>query len=549
MTLCRITAVLAALALGVGFLTACSSEDRSADPKTDNTIREVDERFGERPQVVPTDPSGVDSSTLFFESSETAVVSGPTEADQLRAASLAVTAHSPVLRYDEGLADRISQELDRLGATTVVIVGGVDLPPSEGRTIIQDPATPEAFETMTTLTFAERPVATPGEMASAVADLNPQEPAVLVPEWTGPVPPIEGETEPPSFPVASNRDAGRAPVVVASPLTSPVDVANARAWGASVEMLPFHDVRATQESLDATAGLADGPLVALGSQFGSGELLSQQIRLAETTEGELPGGGQLLFPGRRMVALYGSPITPALGVMGERSPEESVAFVQDLVSQYEPHNSAEPVVPAFEIIATVASSEPGADGNFSNEFEPEVLQPYVDAIVDAGGYAVLDLQPGRASFLEQAQIYEEILKHPHVGLALDPEWVLGPDDAPGMQVGSTNADAVNEVAEWLAQLTRDNNLPQKALVVHQFQLRMLPDREQINTAHPELSFVLHADGHGDPETKMQTWNVMRQDLGPDWFLAWKNFYDEDKPTFSPEQTYAVEPRPWFVSYQ
>ena len=33
-------------------------------------------------------------------------------------------------------------------------------------------------------------------------------------------------------------------------------------------------------------------------------------------------------------------------------------------------------------------------------------------------------------------------------------------------------------------------------------------------------------------------------------MAWKNFFDEDFPTFTPEQTYRdVNPRPWFVSYQ
>jgi hypothetical protein len=33
------------------------------------------------------------------------------------------------------------------------------------------------------------------------------------------------------------------------------------------------------------------------------------------------------------------------------------------------------------------------------------------------------------------------------------------------------------------------------------------------------------------------------------FWGWKNFYDEDKPTFSPQQTVAVSPSPVFVSYQ
>ena len=176
--------------------------------------------------------------------------------------------------------------------------------------------------------------------------------------------------------------------------------------------------------------------------------------------------------------------------------------------------------------------------------------PYVDAILDAGGYAVLDLQPGQGSFLEQVKIYEELLERPNVGLALDAEWKLNPGEAPLSRIGSASAAEINDVADWLAALVRDNNLPQKALILHQFQAMMYPDRENIVTGQPELAWVLHADGHGVPEQKFDTWNVLREDLDPEFFMAWKNFIDEDTPMFTPEQTYAdVNPRPWFVSYQ
>ena len=78
---------------------------------------------------------------------------------------------------------------------------------------------------------------------------------------------------------------------------------------------------------------------------------------------------------------------------------------------------------------------------------------------------------------------------------------------------------------------------------------MIRDRETINTDHPELAFILHADGHGGPDQKFDTWNTMQQGLSDDYFMAWKNFIDEDTPTFTPGQTYDIKPRPWFVSYQ
>ena len=61
--------------------------------------------------------------------------------------------------------------------------------------------------------------------------------------------------------------------------------------------------------------------------------------------------------------------------------------------------------------------------------------------------------------------------------------------------------------------------------------------------------MLHADGHGPPEEKFATWDMVRNDLSDGWYMAWKNFIDEDTPTFTPEQTYEINPRPWFVSYQ
>ncbi|MDY5784634.1 MAG: cell wall-binding repeat-containing protein, partial [Corynebacterium sp.] len=205
---------------------------------------------------------------------------------------------------------------------------------------------------------------------------------------------------------------------------------------------------------------------------------------------------------------------------------------------------------AFEIIVTVASDSPGDDGDYSNETDPADVVPYLDAITQAGGYAVLDLQPGQGDFLNQAKLYEELLLRPNVGLALDAEWKLNPGEQPLSRVGSATAEEINAVADWLAQLTRDNNLPQKAFVLHQFKVAMFPDRENIRTEHPELAYVLHADGHGTPGQKFDTWNVLRQDLDPGFYMAWKNFIDEDTPMFTPEQTYAdVDPRPWFVSYQ
>ncbi|GAA1101682.1 hypothetical protein [Nesterenkonia jeotgali] len=263
---------------------------------------------------------------------------------------------------------------------------------------------------------------------------------------------------------------------------------------------------------------------------------------------ELPGGGDTLFPDRRFVAAYGAPGIPALGVMGEGTPEDAAERVKFYAEQYQEH-SEEPVQPAFEIITSIAISEPGVDGNYTNALDPEVIEPWVELAAEEEIYVVLDLQPGHASFLDQAQDYEELLAQPHVGLALDPEWRLSEGQRHMEQIGSVTAEEINQVSDWLAGLTEEHELPQKLLVLHQFKHAMITDREDIDTSHEELAILLHADGHGTPSMKTETYESLQRDLSEDIWLGWKNFYDEDSPTFTSAQTFALDPTLWFVSYQ
>jgi hypothetical protein len=119
-----------------------------------------------------------------------------------------------------------------------------------------------------------------------------------------------------------------------------------------------------------------------------------------------------------------------------------------------------------------------------------------------------------------------------------------------VQIGSVTAAEINETGAWLAQLVRDNNLPQKVLMLHQFQLRMIENRSRLVTDYDELRVVIHADGFGSPGAKRNTWNALHIDEPRNVLWGWKNFYDEDTPTFSPAQTIAVSPDEIvFVSYQ
>jgi len=288
-------------------------------------------------------------------------------------------------------------------------------------------------------------------------------------------------------------------------------------------------------------------VVAVGPAFGSAADLDWRVATAATGV-ELPGGGQTLFPGRRLVALYGTPGTAALGLLGEQDLPGSIARAQQYAAEYQAL-TPETVVPAFEIIATVASRGPGDDGNYSDEIAPESLLPWVQAARDAGVYVVIDLQPGRTDFLTQAQQYASLLVEPNVGLALDPEWRLKPDQVHLRQIGSVGVDEVNAVATWLADLTRERSLPQKLFVLHQFAGRMIDGRERLDLSRAELAVMVHVDGQGSQPAKAGTWAALRRDAPAGLWWGWKNFVDEDVPMLTPEQTLQVVPTPDLITYQ
>lgn len=262
----------------------------------------------------------------------------------------------------------------------------------------------------------------------------------------------------------------------------------------------------------------------------------------------VPGAGTKLVPNYRLVALYGSPGSPALGVMGERPMDQTFDLAKNIAGQYQPFSS-EKILPTLEIITTIASSTPTENGDYSKELGLAELTPWIEAAHQAGIYVVLDLQPGRTDFLSQAKQYEPLLKQPNVGLALDPEWRLKPDQVHLKQIGSVDVSEVNDVSAWLADLTSQAHLPQKLFLVHQFRLSMIVNRAAMNTSHPELAYVIQMDGNGMQSTKRDTWSNIIASPPPNVQFGWKNFYDEDHPVLSPEQTMQIQPQPWYISYQ
>jgi len=324
-------------------------------------------------------------------------------------------------------------------------------------------------------------------------------------------------------------------------------VATALAAGAQVIPVHHYDPRVDPAAIKALADARPRQVLAVGDGFGPARLLASRVAVAATGV-QLPAGGQVLFPMHRLLALYGHPGAPALGALGQQGLTDAIARIRRIAAAYQPLSSV-PVVPAFEIIATVAEARPGPDGSYSYESAVNSLRPWVRRAIANGMYVVLDLQPGRASLIAQARRYRQLLRLPDVGLALDPEWKLGPRQLPLHQIGHVDISEVNRVIRWLASLTAQYHLPQKLLVLHQFKLSMISDEQRLDTGHDDLALVVHMDGQGTPASKLNTWNAVVRNAPPGVFLGWKNFYDKDHPTLSPLQTMANNPEPVMISYQ
>jgi CTP:molybdopterin cytidylyltransferase MocA len=324
-------------------------------------------------------------------------------------------------------------------------------------------------------------------------------------------------------------------------------LATAEAAGARVITMRGYDPRVYPATIRALAAAKPTFVVAVGAGFGTASSLGAKVAVAETGV-QLPAGGQVLFPGHRLVAMYGHPGTPGLGALGEQGLAASITRVRDLAAPYRALSRV-PVVPAFEIIATVAQGSAGPNGLYSYESSVASLRPWVERAIKDGLYVILDLQPGRANLLAQAKRYRSLLKLPDVGLALDPEWKLQPGQLPLQQIGSVSITEINSVVNWLAALTARYHLPQKLLVIHQFRLASIQDEARLNTHHQDLAIVIHMDGQGTPAAKVQTWDAVTAVAPRGVFFGWKNFFVKDHPMMDPQETMNRSPQPVMISYQ
>jgi hypothetical protein len=254
-----------------------------------------------------------------------------------------------------------------------------------------------------------------------------------------------------------------------------------------------------------------------------------------------------LLPAHRILTYYGHPHDPNMGILGEYEKEDLLPLLLAEAANYEAADPTRPVIPAFEVIATVAQRDPGDDGDYLLETDMETIVEYANFAEANGALLFLDLQIGRSTVEAEVAKVREILRRPHVHLALDPEFAIRADETPGVHIGELTAEQILIAQQTLAQIVREEGIPPKILIVHQFREDMIIGKSRIATV-PGVQVVIDADGYGSPKLKTDSYNYLIREA-PVGFPGFKLFYRQDEPLMSASDVLALDPPPILIIYQ
>lgn len=247
-----------------------------------------------------------------------------------------------------------------------------------------------------------------------------------------------------------------------------------------------------------------------------------------------------------MVTWYGNPHSRLMGVLGERTGAERAAALKTQAEAFAGVTSRR-IVPAYHLVAVVAQPTPQPGETYRRRESPAVIRALLDEAREHGFHLVLDIQPGRARVRDEVDALLPFLAEPDVHLALDPEFAMSGDGVPGRRIGSMRASEINDAIDRLARVIAERGLPPKVLIVHQFTLGMLPDKQAIRS-HPRVEVVLMMDGFGSQSLKKSSYRAIMRQRELD-FAGIKLFYKQDRGLFSPGEIMDLQPQPSVVIFQ
>jgi len=259
-----------------------------------------------------------------------------------------------------------------------------------------------------------------------------------------------------------------------------------------------------------------------------------------------------ILPEHRIIAYYGNFYSKGMGVLGEY-PEEVV--LSKLAAEKAAWETADPtttVIPAIDYIAVTAQGSAGRDGLYRLQMPDSQIDYALELAQKAGGIVILEIQVGLSTLQAELPALEKYLSLPNVHLAIDPEFSMKHNEPPGSVIGTFSSADINYAIDYLAQLTREHDLPPKVLIIHRFTQKMVTGYSSIRPA-PEVQVVMVMDGWGFAAKKINTFNSV---INPEpvQFSGFKIFYKNDlKPPstrlLTPAEVLELTPSPSFIQYQ
>lgn len=297
---------------------------------------------------------------------------------------------------------------------------------------------------------------------------------------------------------------------------------------------PTHDILVAVQDLFPTQTPIPAPTIPAVITAGK-----QELRL-------VPGTPRSYLGTFRLVAYYGHPASPELGILGQSEPELMLEQLSQLTAQYQELLPGYVVLPSLNFVSTIADAGPGEQGYYRRQTETAVLSEWIEFAHQNNLAFIIDLQPGQADVQAEFERIFRFLYYPHVHLALDPEFMLGEDQVPGQVLGTIHAQQINAIQSQLNEIALALGLS-KVLIIHQFDPSMVQEKNLI-IDFPYVELVFNADGFGAPRTKI---NDLQQFAGqPGWeYGGLKLFYAWDEPLLMPAEVIAIEPQPVIVVYQ
>ncbi len=259
-----------------------------------------------------------------------------------------------------------------------------------------------------------------------------------------------------------------------------------------------------------------------------------------------------VFPGNRVVAFYGNPLSKKMGVLGEYPKDVMLAMLDKEAARWAKADPTHPVVPALHLIVTVAQGDPGKSGMYRMWMRDSLVNEVYSWAKAKHALFFIDVQVGLSTLQAELPRLRPFLENPDVHLAVDPEFSMKPSgEKPGKRIGTLDASDINWAVNFLDEIAKAKNLPPKILVIHRFTRKMVTNADKIRFT-PNVQIVMDMDGWGPPWLKFDSYHdyVKKE---PVQFTGFKLFYHNDTkkgdPLLTPAEVLRLNPRPLYIQYQ